>query len=310
MKVIYGTGRLDKIYPRVVAAIGVFDAIHRGHQKVIGRAVTEARRIKGTSVVITFYPHPVSILRPKQFFAYVVSLEHRLRLIKECGVDVCVVVPFTKRFAAMSAEGFVRNVLVKKLCVKKVIVGEDFCFGHDRAGSFDVLKGVSCFSSEKISIYNLNNINIKTKKIKELVLAGDLKLLKKFLGRDYSILSEVESGEAHGRRLGFPTANLKQENVVILPSGIYCVRAQFDDQERNGVFYIGTRPTFRKFQGKRVLELHVLDYQGNLYGKRILVKFLKKIRDDRCFSGEKDLVARIRQDIATARKFFQKILPR
>ncbi len=309
MKVIYGTGRLAKTYPGVVAAIGVFDALHRGHRKVIGRAVAEARRIKGTSVVITFHPHPVSVLRPSQFSAYVLSLSHRLQLIEECGVDVCLVIPFTKRFAKMGAEDFIRNILVKKLNVKKVVVGEDFCFGHDRSGSFDMLKNAGHFLAEKVPTFNLNNINIKTKRIKELVLAGDLGLLKKFLGHDYSFFSEVESGDARGRRLGFPTANLRQENVVILPSGIYCVRALFDGKERNGVFYIGVRPTFRKSQNKRVLELHVLDYQGNLYGKKILVKFLKKIRDDKRFSGEDELVLQIRQDVMTARKFFQRICP-
>lgn len=309
MKVIYGIGRLDKKYPKSVAAIGVFDAVHRGHQRVIGRAVAEADRLGGKSLVVTFHPHPVSVLRPEQFSAYVLSLEHRLRLIGECGVDVCVVIPFTKRFAMMRPEDFVNDVLVEKLGVQKIIVGEDFCFGHDRQGTFASLNTRSCFLAEKVPILNLNNINIKTKKIKDLVATGNLKALKSFLGREYSIFSEVEPGDARGRRLGFPTANLRQENVIILPSGIYCVRALFDGKERNGVCYIGTRPTFDPLKRQRVLELHVFDYRGNLYGKKILVKFFKKIRDDRMFPDEKCLILQIRRDVVAARRILNRKIP-
>ncbi len=309
MKVIYGTGPLVKARSPVVAAIGVFDAVHRGHQALIARAVAEARRRKGTSVVITFHPHPVSVLRPQEFSSYVLPLECRLRLIGQCGADVCVVIPFTKSFSRMSAQDFVRRVLVQKMNVEKVFVGEDFCFGHDRVRSFGAFTGAQGLVAEKVPLVKINNINIKTKKIKELIRQGDLRGVKRFLGRDLCYLSDVVSGDARGRRLGFPTANLRKENVVILPSGIYCVRAFFGRQKKTGVFYIGTRPTFKGAAMRHVLELHILDYKGDLYGRKIMVKFLKKIRDDKRFPDEKSLVARIHRDVASARSFFKKNIP-
>lgn len=309
MKVIYGTGPVAKRFPDAVVAIGVFDAVHRGHQKVIGRAVAEARRLGVRSVVVTFDPHPVFVLYPKMFRGYVLSLEHRLRMIEACGADICCVIPFSKSFSKMKAEDFVSKILVERLHARKVIVGEDFYFGHDRSGSFSFLKeqgSLHGFSVEKVSVLKINKINIKTNLIKSLIAQGDIRKLRRFLGRDYTMWGEVERGDARGRRLGYPTANLKKENVVILPPGIYCVRVFWGKKEKDGLFYIGTRPTFNKAQNDVSLELHVLNYQGNLYGKKIQVRFLKKIRDDRRFPDEKSLVRQIARDIKTARRFLSK----
>ncbi|MEI6437600.1 MAG: riboflavin biosynthesis protein RibF [Candidatus Omnitrophota bacterium] len=305
MRLILNAGPLPERYKKVVAAIGVFDGLHRGHQQVIASAVAAARAIKGTSMVVTFFPHPVAVLHPVDFNGYVVSLEHRIRLIKDLGVDVCYVVPFTKAFSRRSAESFVRGVLKERLRVVKVAVGTDFHFGCQRRGSTDLFSKFG-IGVEAVPIIKLNNINIKTKFIKQLVAEGDLRRVKSFLGRDYGMLAEVERGQGVGRRLGFPTANLKWENVITLPSGIYIVRVSIGEKKFNGVFYIGSRPTFAGQPKRGALEAHVFDYKGNLYGKVIGVDFLKKIRDDHAFPDERSLSQAIARDVRSARLFFMK----
>ncbi|MBF0593511.1 MAG: bifunctional riboflavin kinase/FAD synthetase [Candidatus Omnitrophica bacterium] len=308
MKVILDAGRLPERYRNVVVAIGVFDGVHRGHQRVIGRAVDEARRIKGTSVVVTFHPHPVAVLNPDQFSGYIISLEYRLRLIKALGVDVCYVVPFSKKFARSSASDFAAGFLKEKLRTVKIVVGEDFNFGSRRQGTADTFSGYG-LSVEKVPLLKINNTNIKSKVIKEFIHEGELNRLKVFLGRDYGVFAEVERGERVGRRLGFPTANLKRqvrENVILLPPGIYIARVTMGEKKHPAVFYIGTRPTIKKHHGIVALEAHVLDFKGDLYGKKILVEFLKKLRNDKMFSDENALVCAIAHDIARARSYFKK----
>jgi riboflavin kinase/FMN adenylyltransferase len=309
MKIISGIGQLNKKYHRVVAAIGVFDSVHRGHQRVIRKAVDDAHRLGGTSVVVTFHPHPVSVLQPERFRSYVLTLEQRLELIKSLGADVCAVIKFDKHFAQMSADNFVRKVLVERLGVEKVIVGEDFHFGHDRFGSVAFLKERGSkhgFKVQNIATTQSNNINIKTSYIKKLIEEGDLRTLRKFLGRPYAMLARVKHGETIGRKLGFPTANLVRENVVILPSGIYCANVIIGQKKMDAVFYIGTKPSFKRARRDVVLEAHILDYAGDLYGKTMLVEFLQKIRDDRRFIDVKELSAQIARDVEQARIFFRK----
>jgi riboflavin kinase / FMN adenylyltransferase len=309
MKTILGIGRFNKKYRHVVAAIGVFDSVHCGHQRVIRQAVDDARRLGGTSVVVTFDPHPVSLLEPQRFRSYVLTLEHRLQLIESLGVDVCLVVKFDDHLARMSADNFVEQVLVDRLAVKKVVVGEDFHFGHDRSGSVSFLKDRGRrfgFEVATIKTKRLKNTNIKTSYIKKLIANGELNSLKKFLGRPYSMLASVKPGEKIGRKLGFPTANLSRENVVILPAGIYYVSVFIGRKKMNGVFYIGYKPSFKHVRRDIVLEAHILDYCGDLYGKKVRVEFLKKIRDDKKFSDVKELSRQIARDVAGARNFFRK----
>jgi riboflavin kinase / FMN adenylyltransferase len=308
MKIISGIGQLGKKYRRVVAAIGVFDSVHRGHQRVIRQAVHDARRLGGTSLVVTFDPHPVSVLHAKRFGAYVLTLEHRLQLIKSLGVDVCLVIKFDRQLARISADEFARKILVNKLGVRQIVVGEDFHFGHDRSGSVEFLKERGKrfgFKVQSIKTKETEEIKIKTSYIKKIIKKGDLSLLRKFLGRPYSMLANVEHGEKRGRKLGFPTANMIKENVVILSSGIYCVKVMRGKKRMNGVFYIGTKPSIKRVRRDVVLEAHILDYAGDLYGKAILVEFLKKLRNDRRFPDEKQLSLQIARDVQRARRFFR-----
>ena len=310
MKRIFTSGPLPRKLRACVAAIGVFDGVHRGHQKVIGRAVAEARRLGVLSAVVTFDPHPVAVLHPRRFLPYIMTLEHRLRLIEALGVDVCVVVKFDKHFSAQKPERFVDDFLVDQLHVHKVIIGRDFHFGCGRKGSISLLGAMGRmrgFCVEQIKLIKNINKNIKSTYIKKLITDGDLACLKNFLSRPYSFLGEVERGDARGRKLGYRTANFKKENVVILPSGIYCVRAQIDKKTHDGLCYIGRRPTFKRADARVIQELHLLDYRGNVYGQKILVEFFRKLRDDKKFSDEKELVYQIFSDVKKARAFFARL---
>lgn len=306
MKRIFTRGNLPHKLSASVAAIGVFDGVHRGHQKVICRAVAEARRLGAVSVVVTFDPHPVALLHPEGFLPYIMTLEHRLRLIEALGADVCVVVKFDRHFSSQEPQRFVHDFLCDQLNVRKVIIGRDFHFGRGRAGSIPLLRAMGKdhgFSVEQIKLIKNINRNIKSTYIKKLISCGDLASLRRFLARPYSFLGQVEKGDARGRRLGYRTANFKRENVIILPSGIYIVRARWNNKVCDGLCYIGRRPTFKRAQARIIQELHLLDHKGNLYGQNILVEFLKKLRDDKHFSDERELVLQISSDVKKARLF-------
>ncbi|MBF0387448.1 MAG: riboflavin biosynthesis protein RibF [Candidatus Omnitrophica bacterium] len=306
MQVILNAGPLPERYKNVVTAIGVFDGLHRGHQRVISRAVTLARQAGGTSVVVTFFPHPVAILRPHDFQGYVLPLAQRLELIKSLGVDVCYCIPFSRTFARSSAGDFTRAVLVNKLRTTTIVVGEDFHFGNQREGAVDLFARFG-LTVEAVPLLKLNRTSIKTRLLKQFIVGGNLPRLKAFLGRDYSVLAEVERGRGVGRRLGFPTANLKAAGLVPLSAGIYVARVMVDAKQYDGVFYCGTRPTINRRARKMVSEVHILDFHGDLYGKKITVEFLKKLRSGRVFPNEAALVRAIARDIVKARDFFSRL---
>ncbi|NTV28482.1 MAG: bifunctional riboflavin kinase/FAD synthetase [Candidatus Omnitrophica bacterium] len=310
MRVFYGIGQLGRTRPKlkdVVAAIGVFDGVHLGHQEVIRRAVSEARRIGGTSMVVTFHPHPVAVLHPERFSSYITTLSQRLKIISELGVDACLVVSFNKRFSALRPVDFVERYLVRGLKVKKIVVGDDFHFGHDRVGTIKLLKaqGVkSGFVLEAKSIKKINNTYIKSSYIREQLAKGCVEGLERLLGRPYSVIGRVVHGDGRGRKLGFPTANLQQENVVILPAGIYIARVTVDGKQLNALFYIGRRPSFKGARARLVLEVYIFDFKGGLYGRMINVDVLKRLRSDMRFPDGESLVEQIGKDVAAAREYF------
>jgi riboflavin kinase/FMN adenylyltransferase len=307
MQVFSGIGQLKTPLKDSVAAIGVFDGVHLGHRAVIQHAVSEAKKTGGLSVVVTFDPHPVKVLHPHRFSFYVTSLGQRLDLLASLGVDVCLVVKFSKRFATMAPVDFVKRYLVDGLRAKRVVVGSDFHFGYDRGGSISLLKklgGRYGFTVEAEEILTLKNINIKSSLIRKLVSAGDIAGAERFLGHPFTLSGIVVHGDNRGHRLGFPTANLRKENVIIPPSGIYIARVNLPGETRNALLYIGQRPSFKSGRARVVLEAYIMDYSGDLYGQRIMVELIKKIRGDRRFSDEKDLVAQIRDDERRARAYF------
>jgi len=307
MKIILGVNNIKKINKPVVA-LGVFDGLHRGHRLILSSAVRQAQKIKGTSVALTFWPHP-------QREGSLYSLEHRLRLIAELGIDICIVINFNRHFAKISAQNFIAKILVKKIGVSFVCVGKNFRFGKEALGDYRLLK-VSAkkynFRLKIFSVLKSKNEPISSTAIRRLVKKGKIKEAQKLLGRRVSVLGTVIPGSRLGRILGVPTANINPHHEVIPPSGIYAVKIilKSGDGSRkrepsplfNGICYIGTRPTILARNKSLRVEVHIFKFQKDVYGKFLEIQFVRLIRPDKKFASLQELVIQIRKDIHSCRK--------
>jgi riboflavin kinase/FMN adenylyltransferase len=297
MKIIYGIDNIGKIKKPVVA-LGVFDGVHRGHRRILKAAAQKAQAIAGTSVVLTFWPHP-----QKQASLY--SLEHRLRLIAELGIDICVVINFTGSFSGIPAEDFIKNILADKIGARYVYVGKDFRFGRKAQGDFNLLRriGEDCgFQARGINIIKVKGRAISSTLIRRLIRQGEIKQAEKLLSRPVSILGTVIKGTAVGRILGFPTANINPHHEVIPAAGIYAVKIIFGRDKFKGSCYIGNRPTLELKNKKVNIEVHIFNFKKNIYGKYLEIQFVKRIRPDRKFSSLKLLAGQIQKDVAICRR--------
>jgi len=301
MKVIY---QLKKIpgFKNAVVAIGVFDGVHVAHRQILKDCVRLARRTASVSLALTFWPHPQS-----QDILY--SLEHRLKIIRQLGIDDCVVINFSKGFSLMKPEDFVKKILVAKLHAKYVLVGGNFRFGKNGKGGIRLLKKLSDAYGFKLKVFDVIKIDkkaVSSTLIRKLVARGDFSRAEKLLSRPVSILGRVIKGDSLGKKLGFPTANIRPQHEVIPPDGIYAVTTILGDKKLPAVSYIGSRPTFlsaKKRKGlKRNIEVHIFDFDRDIYGKEIEIQFIKKIRDDKRFDSSLSLVEQIKKDVFTAKE--------
>lgn len=301
MKIVRGFNKIKRV-ERSVVCLGVFDGVHRGHRNILKAAVRKAHSVKGKSVVLTFWPHP-----QKEESLY--SLEHRIRLIEELGIDVCIAVNFNKNFSEISALDFVKNILLKKIGACYVYIGENFRFGRGAEGRLETLKKLSKECGFKLKIFKVSKIKnrpISSTYIRTLIKKGDLMAAQKLLMRPVSILGTVIRGASLGRRLGFPTANINPHHEIIPPFGVYAVKVIFEGKRLNGICNIGIRPTFKREDeySKTHIELHVLDFSRDIYGKDLEVQFIKKIRDEKKFNSAVTLIEQIKKDIKIIRKIF------
>ncbi|MFH1398155.1 MAG: bifunctional riboflavin kinase/FAD synthetase [Candidatus Omnitrophota bacterium] len=298
MKVIYGINNIGKLNNPVVA-MGVFDGVHLGHKLILKEAIAQAKSIKGSSVVLTFDPHP-----QKEDSLY--SLEHRLNLFQRIGIAACIVLNFDQRFSRISAEDFIKDILVKKINPRYVYVGRNFTFGQNARGNFKLLKKLSAtcgFKFKVFEIIKINNRPISSTAIRKFILRGDLDQAAKLLSRRVSVLGRVGRGDCLATKLGFPTANIIPQHEILPPDGIYAVKVILKNKSLGGVCYIGSRPTFTKFlntRSKRV-EAHIFKFNANIYGQNLEIQFIRKIRNDKKFSNPLDLIEAIKKDIKKAR---------
>lgn len=304
MKVIFGINRMRK-FRKPVVAIGVFDGLHQGHRQILKSAVAKARSIKGTSLVLTFWPHP-------QKERSIICLEHRLRLIGEIGIDVCMVINFNQRFAKLSAINFVKNILFKRIGAHYIYVGRNFSFGRNAEGNFETLKDLSKIFGFKLKVFDvikIENKPISSSYIRTLIKKGKLKSAQKLLSRPVSILGTVIRGTSLAGKLGFPTANIDPHHEVIPPSGVYAVKVLLNNAELpaklNGICNIGTKPTFKQ-SDERHIEAYIFNFNRNIYGKYLELQFIKKIRDEKKFASPKKLAEQIKKDIGIARRIFSR----
>lgn len=307
MKTYYSFADFDQVENAVVT-IGTFDGVHIGHRKIIFRINEIARQINGESVLLTFFPHPRMVLHPEDSSIKLLNtLNERIELLKQAGIDHLLIIPFTAEFAETSSEDFIRQVLVEKLGTKKLVIGYDHHFGKNREGSFMNLKNSASdygFEVEEIPEQDINDVAVSSTKIRKSLLLGDLSTAKQYLGYDFELNGTVVRGDQIGRTIGFPTANIfVGEKYKLIPKdGIYAAMANINGKQYAGMLYIGNRPTLN--ETKKVIELNIFDFDQDIYDQNIQVLLKEFIRDDQKFENLEALKAQLGNDEEVARRFF------
>jgi len=290
-------------------ALGVFDGVHLGHQKLIKSTVNKAKSNNGISIVIIFDPHPDKIIIPENNVFLLTTLEERINLIKNLNVDIFLIIKFTKNISRMSPKDFIRNILVDSLKVKELFVGFNYKFGFQGKGNVDCLKEYGKIYKFKTNILEpeiINNTVISSTKIKEYINLGDVEKAKRLLGHKIMISGKVISGKGRGKELlNFATANIETPLEKIIPAnGVYLVEITINNQKYHGLMNIGIRPTFKEAQ--RTIEVHIINFKQNIYNKIITINILQNIRNEKFFSNTKLLKKQIEKDILIARKIISK----
>lgn len=306
MKVIHGLEKVRRGFKYPIVTIGTFDGVHLGHREVISKTVERANRCDGTSIVLTFDPHPMKVLRPEAWLPSLTSLQHRLKLIGELGANICLIVRFNRKFSSTPPEEFVRDVLVKRLKVKELLLGYNYVFGRDRSGDIDLMRRLADrygFRVTKVGPVRMDGRVISSTLVRSCIDRGKLRKAQKFLGRPFSILGTVVKGSKRGRLIGYPTANIDPHHEAIPPSGVYGVKVRLNNGLFFGILNIGTRPTFAVGHPlEPTIEVHIFDFDLKIYGKDLEIIFLKKLRDERRFETKEDLIEQIKIDEAKVRK--------
>jgi riboflavin kinase/FMN adenylyltransferase len=295
-------------WPNPVLALGNFDGLHRGHAKIIDRVRRRAGERGGTPAAMTFDPHPPRVVRPDKAPPLLMTTEQRLEALGRAGMQSVAVVRFTREMSLWDPEMFVKTVLVDWLRVAEVWVGANFLFGHDRAGTFSVLRSLGSrygFRAEKIDPVRYKDFVVSSTRVRRLIAEGRVDEAGALLGHHYFIDGTVVRGDARGREIGFPTANLQSANELIPPPGVYATMAGLNGIEHPSVTNIGTRPTFGG--GEVRVESHLLDGARDLYDARLRLSFVQRLRDERAFPDVDALRAQIDADARAARRLFGRI---
>jgi len=307
MKIIENIDKIQEPFKNAVITIGNFDGVHIGHQALFHEVIETAENMGGVSIAVTFDPHPLRVLKQNGHPPLITLYEQKVELIGRTRIDVLICIPFTREFAALAAEEFVGDLLVGKIGMKAIVVGEDYSFGKNREGNIDLLKayapryGFEVIVADWIRMSKAFADRISSTKIRELVTDGKMEQAEKMLGRYYQIRGRVVTGrDRGGKLLGIPTANVNLLDELCPKVGIYAVTGECRGNPFKGVANIGYSPTFKNHEF--TVEIHIFDFDDNIYGEKILVNFIKRIRDEIKFSSIPELIDQIKKDIATARE--------
>lgn len=307
MKVVEGIDAIAEPFRNAVLTIGNFDGVHLGHQALFNEVISRARAIDGTAVAMTFDPHPVRVLQNNGYPPLITMGEQKVELIGRTGLDALIVIPFTREFANISARRFLEEILIDRVGMRTFVVGGDYAFGRDREGNIDYLRSASkrlrfeLVVADWIQAPLADAGRISSTRIRELVQDGDIREARRLLGRPYQVRGTVLRGRNRGGKLlGCPTANLQLQDELAPKTGIYAVTVEFEGKTRPGVANIGWSPTFDDHVF--TVEIHILDFSGDLYGRQIRANFIQRIRDEKKFSGIGELAEQIQRDIAAARE--------
>jgi riboflavin kinase/FMN adenylyltransferase len=293
-----------------VLTIGTFDGVHIGHQKIIERLNQIKSEDFERSMILTFYPHPRMVLDHSKDIKMLTSMDEKVYLLEKFGLDDLIIEPFTKEFSRLSALDFVRNILVNQLNIKKLVIGYDHHFGKNREGNFEQLSEYGelyDFKVEEISAQEIENVSVSSTKIRKALENGEMEKANKYLGYNYLLTGKIIKGQGIGRKINFPTVNLHiAEDYKLIPKkGVYVVRANFNNKSSFGIMNIGFRPTVG---GKgQTIEIHLLDFNDDLYGSNMQIEVLMRLRDEKKFESIEELAAQISKDEESARNWLMKI---
>ncbi len=304
MKIYKKISDIPAPFDHACVTLGNFDGVHNGHQLLFGEVVRRAWQRNGTSVVVTFDPHPLKVLRPDGI-QLISTLEQKIELIEMAGIDVLVILPFTREFAATTAEDFVDKVLIDAIGVRELIVGYDYAFGKGRRGDIGFLRSYGQrkgFPVHVVEAHYEGGMPVSSTRIRELVSEGRMQDVRRLLGRYYQIRGTVQVGKRRGGPVvGFPTANLRISPDDLCPRrGVYVTQVVYDGRCYGGISNIGVNPTFG--DNRLVAETHIFDFDDTIYGKSIKINLLRHVRGEKKFSGPAELARQISRDILVARR--------
>lgn len=284
-----------------VLTVGTFDGVHAGHKVLINTVIRKAQQRDARSVIVTFDPHPRDIINPGSAgIKLLSSLEERSELLADLGVDEMVVIPFDRDFSLLTSEEFVRNVIWEKIGVSEFVIGYDHQFGRNREGTIDTVQRLGRelgFDAYVVSKQEVGNKTVSSTAIRKAIQeAGDMKLAASFLGRHYILHGTVVHGDKRGQKIGYPTANIQPDNPqkIVPRHGVYAVWVRVEGKYYGGMMNIGIRPTFEGTE--QTLEVHIFDFNENIYGKEVQVQFVNRVRDERSFNGPDELTNQLKED--------------
>ena len=299
MEVIYDISYFNP-QKKVILTQGTFDGVHFGHRRILSHVVSEAKRCDGVSVLLTFYPHPRLVLHPDDNdLKLLTTIEEKVSLVSSLGIDYLVIIPFTQDLSRLRAAEFVRDILVGQLRLSKLIIGYDHRFGRNREGGLQEMIHYSDtynFELEEIPPQDIDDSIVSSTKIRKALLGGDVHLAKEYLGDFYSLTGTVEEGLQRGTTIGYPTANIRVSSgfKLIPKNGVYAVWVYIDKIKFSGMLNVGFNPTF--VDKKWSMEVHIFDFNKNIYHHKIFVSFQARIRDEIKFENESALVDQLKQD--------------
>src|SRR5213596_3677034 len=305
METLRSIPELSELRGPVFLAIGVFDGVHLGHQAVISTSAEHARAANGTPVVVTFDPHPEKVLRPKAAPHLLTATPHKIALIRDLGVGHLLIITFDKQFAATEPEDFVQQLVKHSNPLREICVGHQWSFGKNRRGNLELLKKLGAqfdFNVIGIPPVTVNGELVSSTTIRRAVESGDLQKAAAMLGREYTVLGTVVRGDDLGKKIGFPTANLSAHNEQFPPNGVYFAEAKLKGIIYPGVVNLGYRPTVDTRKSERILEIHLFDFDHDIYGKDLEVRFIRYLRPEKKFESVDALVRQIGLDVKQARK--------
>ena len=294
-----------------VVTIGTFDGVHLGHQKILSRLNNLAKENAGESILFTFYPHPRMVVFPDNHnLKLIQTIDEKIDALRDFGLDNLIIYPFTKEFSRLTAFEFVRDILVEKLKVKTLVIGYDHQFGRNREGDLEFLKEsakIFDFNVEEISAEEVQEVNVSSTKIRQSLLNGEIERTNEFLGRSFQCSGVVVEGQKIGRTIGFPTANidLNNQHKRLPKDGVYAVRAEINGIFYNGMMNIGFNPTvLSKESTEKKIEVHLFDFDADIYGEHMAVFLYRYIRNEKTFSNLEALKSQLKYDSKEVRNFF------